>query len=371
MTSAVEDVASTDTDMSSATGSSNASSPAQPDERKTSVPGDGESDEEGEVSSSEDENASSNKGPAARQAGQKRPADESSPTSTSLRADADVAAAVNKRVKLTPLHDALQTGDWRTDYRDQEGRLLKDFSKLPAQIWTHIFTYAPPSTLADLSKISRGFRNLLVSTGPVDTSSGPPVTGGVLKPLAPDSVWALSRKLYYPSMPVPLEKQSEFDMWNLLERRKCQFCGKSGQDASEASPGLPWEPALGDDGVKIIWPFGVRSCGACLVKHSEKVSSVLPCAGMIHSENAHQRTTGDATDDLIFDASHVTSSTPVHLSHPGPSCHHAQEPPRCHLSPATADDQILSEITYRGHQGPIGGGQVPGPCGRRGVVQGS
>ena len=209
------------------------------------------------------------------QNGRKRSSDASPIISSSAR-NSDRAHAPQlhkeayKRVKLNRLvpHPELET---RETMHPQNVHPAQDISQLPAEIWAHISTYTPPSTLADLSQISHRFRTLLVPSNSVDAALNGTKSYGSLKLIAPNDIWTASRKLYFPNMPAPLEGRSEIDMWKLLCGKKCQFCGGSGSTDAQIPTASPWEPALGTNGVRIIWPFGVRSCGGCLLERAETV----------------------------------------------------------------------------------------------------
>ena len=201
-----------------------------------------------------------------------------SPDESFIPLVADATVEKNKRLKLTSRSSGALVSARRTSNRDQEGRLLTDRSKLPAEIWTHICTYTPPSTLASLCRVNRRFHSLLDPSVSFGSSSEARASRGVLALLSPGDVWASSRNLYFPQMPKPLQGRSEPDMWRLICGQRCESCGKSGRgNGTDASTGVPWEPALGKHGVKIIWPFGIRSCGECLEKNTEKVRKDFLC----------------------------------------------------------------------------------------------
>ncbi|KAI5284033.1 hypothetical protein KEM54_001633, partial [Ascosphaera aggregata] len=168
----------------------------------------------------------------------------------------------------------------------------RNLSTLPAEIWQHIFTFLPPIALGKLMRVNRSFKALLnpyASSFPIDDTitPGESPAPGILRPISPSTIWSVSRKAFHAGAPRPLSYYNEFEMCKLLYRTDCQFCGKkSAKNASgeactittttnnnnnnnpSSSSLLQGDP--GPDGVRIIWPFGVRVCANCLLKHSEK-----------------------------------------------------------------------------------------------------
>lgn len=142
-------------------------------------------------------------------------------------------------------------------------------SILPGEIWQHIFTFLPPTSLGKLLCVNRTFRSLLT---PSETElSSFPQASGLLKYLNPNSIWSISRRAFHPGMPRPMSLQTELEMWKLIYGSNCQFCGKLSSCSSSMDSTI-WEAGPGLDGVRIIWPFGIRSCGECVQVESQKVS---------------------------------------------------------------------------------------------------
>ncbi|KAI9846517.1 MAG: hypothetical protein M1837_003938 [Sclerophora amabilis] len=177
--------------------------------------------------------------------------------------------------------------DWDGDLeRRSRSPLPLNRSKLPDELWQSILTYVPPPSLARVMGVNRKFAKYLASS----QNPGAEKTGS--RPIDPkenleaEAIWTASRKLFCPGMPKPLEGRSELEMWQLLCNKRCTFCGKVdlSSDVQPASP--PWEPELEKNGVTVIWPFRVRSCGPCLLKQSEKeieilISSSVPSALLV------------------------------------------------------------------------------------------
>ncbi|KAJ9213332.1 hypothetical protein DTO166G4_5139 [Paecilomyces variotii] len=146
-----------------------------------------------------------------------------------------------------------------------------DKSKLPKELWQHIFTFLPPATLGVLLRVNKAFNSYLTCSE-TDFSNTPRSTG-LLRFQTQDSIWSISRKTFVPGMPRPLIDKTELEMWRLTRGLSCQFCGKSRIPTQPESS--PWESGPGPDGVRIIWPFGIRSCGDCFSARTEKELDVM------------------------------------------------------------------------------------------------
>ncbi|KAL2391480.1 hypothetical protein RJ035_000229 [Blastomyces gilchristii] len=145
-------------------------------------------------------------------------------------------------------------------------------SMLPGEIWQHIFTFLPPTTLGRLLCVNKTFRSLL--TPSEAELPGFPQASGLLKYLNPNSIWSVSRRAFHPGMPRPMSFLTELEMWNLISGSNCQLCGKL-SSCSSLTDSTIWEAGPGLDGVSIIWPFGIRSCGECIQVKSEKEMDLL------------------------------------------------------------------------------------------------
>lgn len=145
-------------------------------------------------------------------------------------------------------------------------------SPLPMEIWHCIFSYLDPRTLGALLRVNKTFHSFLASkqTGLTENSSS---AHGILKPLSADLIWASARKSYYSGMPRPLANMTELDMWKLIGTATCQTCGKNDPTNQLPTCQVPsWERGPGTNGVRIFWPFGIRTCSKCFLEHTKKVS---------------------------------------------------------------------------------------------------
>ncbi|QVM06328.1 hypothetical protein D8B26_001040 [Coccidioides posadasii str. Silveira] len=146
-----------------------------------------------------------------------------------------------------------------------------DKSKLPGEIWQHVFSFLPPTSLGRVLQVNHVFKDLL--TADVTELSAKGATPRSLKYVHPNSIWSSSRKTFHPGMPRPLSHLSELDMWRLVRGTACQFCNKSGFISS--SDNSVWENGPGINGVRIIWPFAVRACSECIHNNCEKEMDLL------------------------------------------------------------------------------------------------
>ena len=139
---------------------------------------------------------------------------------------------------------------------------------LPISIWQKIFCLVPPVFLGRLLRVNRQFNTILTST--VSSAISQDDQGQQTA----EEIWTASRKKFAPGLPRTLPGLTELDMWRLLRGGTCQLCGEKKVLLTAGSVSDPWRPASVENGVRVIWPFGVRSCGNCLKSHSEQVGIV-------------------------------------------------------------------------------------------------
>jgi hypothetical protein len=152
--------------------------------------------------------------------------------------------------------------------RTAGGRLPVDKSLLPAEIWHHIFTFTPPRALGRLLRVNKRFSSYLDPSSKAIPSVLASLSPSAVKPCQPDLIWQASRRLFRPWMPSPLEGMSELDMWRLACNSACQFCRKIGHPSCPADQ---WHAGPGENGVRPVWGFGIRTCGSCLQQKTIKV----------------------------------------------------------------------------------------------------
>lgn len=146
---------------------------------------------------------------------------------------------------------------------------LEPCAGLPPAIWQHMFLYCSLSDLGRLLQVNRPFRSYL--TDVQDVSLSDPVQGS-LRLLKSESIWASARHALPVKSPKPLPGFSELQMWQLVWSKKCQSCQKL---KSGTSGDKIWQKGPGADGVRTIWPFGIRACGSCLMEKCQTDASLL------------------------------------------------------------------------------------------------
>ena len=137
---------------------------------------------------------------------------------------------------------------------------------LPPAIWQHVFLSCSLFDLGRLLQVNRSFHSYL--TDVQDVSVSDPNLGS-LRLLKSESVWAAARNALPVKSPKPLPGLSELRMWQLVWCRTCQHCQK--RNLGTTGEKL-WHRGPGSDGVRTIWPFGIRLCGDCLVEKCQTVS---------------------------------------------------------------------------------------------------
>ena len=141
---------------------------------------------------------------------------------------------------------------------------------LTPPIWQRIFSYVPPVFLGRLLRVTRKFYFLLSRASDEDFKPEfMPYTGQYLMP--GHYIWTASRQRFAPGLPKPLIGQDELDMWRLLRGNDCQRCGHRKILMTIGNDSNAWHSGPGGNGVRVIWPFGIRSCGSCLIDQCEKV----------------------------------------------------------------------------------------------------
>lgn len=140
---------------------------------------------------------------------------------------------------------------------------------LPVELWQQIFLHLSPNNLARCVRVCRNFKVYLT-----ETKSKPVANKAEAKDLTKvrvldsEAVWAHSRKTFHPNMPRPLARLTELQMLQLIGNLKCQFCGR---DPILLQPSTPFNCGPGVEGVRVFWPFGIRSCGKCVDNNTLKV----------------------------------------------------------------------------------------------------
>lgn len=171
--------------------------------------------------------------------------------------------------KRTKFQDPSSSHDLSTDQAESDAQPVGITARLPPEVWQQVFSFVPCLFLGRLLRVNRAFNSLLDPSKALPQVQG--VSKGHLRLQSQEHVWSVARRLFHPGMPRPLPSMSELDMWKLICVRSCQFCGRKPSSGSTLPPS-PWSSGPGPEGVRIIWPFGVRSCGSCLSARLMKVS---------------------------------------------------------------------------------------------------
>lgn len=151
---------------------------------------------------------------------------------------------------------------------------------LPPGLLQHVFSYVNPFSLASLAAVNRLFRSLLDERYAKDPENHHDEKYPLRRP---DTIWLQSRRRYLTTMPKPVADLSERAQFLLAFGVDCQFCGKQSPRRSLAAD--PWHAGPGDHSVRIIWPFRIRSCTACLLPRTQKVTINF---GPLHESAADQ-----------------------------------------------------------------------------------
>ncbi|KAF2200406.1 hypothetical protein GQ43DRAFT_418066 [Delitschia confertaspora ATCC 74209] len=146
---------------------------------------------------------------------------------------------------------------------------LEGCAGLPPEIWQNIFLSCSLITLGRLLQVNRSFHSYLTAVHTVSNSK--PDTGFV-RLLKSESIWSSARNAHPTKPPGPFPGFSDLDMCRLYMGKSCQFCSKK----ALSTPGeKTWRRGPGENNVRVIWPFAVRSCGPCLLRRCEKESTLL------------------------------------------------------------------------------------------------
>lgn len=173
-------------------------------------------------------------------------------------------------------HKRLKSTNLLTE-RDGSGEARFDLSAktaivsgLPIHIWQRVFCFVPPVFLGRLLRVNRIFNASLTPDTypkPLEERTGT----GTSRSLSAAAIWTASRRKFCPGLPRPLQGQQDLDMWRLLRGSDCQLCREK-KTLLTASTGMDiWKAGPGISGVRVVWPFGIRCCGACLQMQSEQV----------------------------------------------------------------------------------------------------
>lgn len=143
---------------------------------------------------------------------------------------------------------------------------------LPTELWQQIFLRLSPAMLSRCLRVCRTFNTYLTNTKaqPVNSTAKKPKDADKdkVKVMDSDAIWAEARKNYFPNMPRPLMRCNELTMLQLIGCRSCQFCQRPPAPVPASSP---FNAGPGPSGIRVVWPFGIRTCGQCWEANTLKV----------------------------------------------------------------------------------------------------
>lgn len=181
------------------------------------------------------------------------------PPGTAKRKATDIASSDLKKRKVASLSPS-------PSLSSPVSCRFKPCAGLPPAVWQHVFLSCSLHDLGRLLTVNRSFHSYLTDVSLVSPSD--PASGS-LRLLKSESIWAAARNALPVKPPRPLPGFSELQMWQLAWSKKCRFCRKE----SVFQPGEKiWQKGPGANGVRTIWPFGIRSCGSCLMEQCQTVS---------------------------------------------------------------------------------------------------
>ncbi|KAH8732917.1 hypothetical protein GQ44DRAFT_734839 [Phaeosphaeriaceae sp. PMI808] len=147
---------------------------------------------------------------------------------------------------------------------------LRTCAKLPPAVWQRVFLSCSLADLGRLMQVNRSFLSYLTDVHNVFVSVP---DSGCLALLKSESVWASARNALSPKPPKRFPGFTELQMWKLAWSKRCQFCDK--QPNSFVPGDRAWQKGPGSTGVRVIWAFGIRACGTCLMNQCQTETSLL------------------------------------------------------------------------------------------------
>jgi len=137
------------------------------------------------------------------------------------------------------------------------------------ELWQQVFLHLSPAMLCRCLRVSKRFNATLTNTKVQPTTKE---NKGKPRVMDSESLWIQARKNFMPNMPRPLAGFNEWQMLELLGGRICQFCRRRPVPVPATTP---FNAGPGPDGLRVIWPFGIRTCGQCFEHNTIKVGLLL------------------------------------------------------------------------------------------------
>lgn len=121
-----------------------------------------------------------------------------------------------------------------------------------------IFSHLPPAMLCRCLRVCKQFNHLLTGAR---APHGRQKDKSAARIVDSEAIWIQSRKTYFPQLPRPLRNRTELQMLQLVGGQACQFCRRPPVPLS--APSI-FNNGPGTKGVRVLFPFGVRTCGSCI-----------------------------------------------------------------------------------------------------------
>lgn len=133
---------------------------------------------------------------------------------------------------------------------------------LPTELWQQVFMHLPPAMLCRCLRVCKTFNLYLSGVKAAPAPKRVPTRAHLQDS---EAIWINSRRICFPAMPRPLADFKELQMLQLLTQQWCQACRKPPVHRPVTSI---FNAGPGVDGLRVIYPFGVRMCGKCLDGHT-------------------------------------------------------------------------------------------------------
>ena len=198
--------------------------------------------------------------------------------SSSPELDQDVASHAGTKRKLSDADDNLDALEQALEDSTKKRKLSESpqsaagkkkspAERWSAEFWQQVFLRLSPAMLSRCLRVCKSFNVYLTQTKeqPVAKKDQRKV-----RLWDSNSIWAEARKNFFPNMPRPVMRCNEMGMLQLIGGKTCQFCNRPPRPVPATSP---FNAGPGPDGLRVVWPFGIRTCGQCWEHNTLKVSS--------------------------------------------------------------------------------------------------
>jgi len=145
--------------------------------------------------------------------------------------------------------------------------------KLPPELWQQVFLRLSPAMLCRCLRVNKAFHAYLTQMKAAPLAKKDVKKVRQVRLLDSETIWAEARKLHFQNMPRPLMRYSELEMLQLISGSTCQFCHRLPAPVPATTP---FNAGPGPEGVRVVWPFGIRTCGQCWEQQSIKVRFPKP-----------------------------------------------------------------------------------------------